>query len=231
MENLTYKTTIKYNSRESKARYVYDKYHSLLLTNVLDVGADSMYLKPYVEQGGGKYTGIGFGEKVDQVVNLDKSSLPFKDQSFDTVLCLDVLEHLESIHSIFSELCRVSKSHVIISLPNPYQSFFAMLRRGNYALGQGMKFYNLPPEPPSDRHRWFFSESEARTFLMHNARKAGFTITQIDAEGEGKLMGGNGLKGYLVRLLLKTIFRSDIESLCLHHSTLWCVLKRNENND
>ena len=38
-----------------------------------------------------------------------------------------------------------------------------------YNIRETMKFYNLTPEPPLDRHRWFFSEAEARTFLQYNA--------------------------------------------------------------
>jgi hypothetical protein len=215
-----------YYNRETKASYVYDKYQSILKGSVLDVGADSMFLKPYVERGGGKYIGIGFGENVDQVIDLDSSALPFQDASFDTVVCLDVLEHLESIHFMFSELCRVSKKHVIISLPNPYFAFFSMLRSGDYAPGKGMKFYNLPLEVPEDRHRWFYSESEARNFLSYNSKKLGFTIAQIDAEGDHSSLGGRGLKGFLARQLLKILFRSDIESLNIHHGNLWTVLQR-----
>lgn len=221
-----YLTKIKYDSRKTKANYVYDKYQSILRGNVLDVGADVMYLKPYIESGGGRYTGVGFGEKVDQVIDLDKSPLPFADQSFDTVMSLDVLEHLESIHFVFGELCRVSKSYVIVSLPNPYNGFIRMLRSGDYTSGAGIKYYNLPPEPPNDRHRWFFSESEARKFLEHNAKKAGFAVTQMDAIGDDTPLGGWGIRGFLVRQLIKQLFRSDIKSLNIHHGTLWTVLQR-----
>ena len=81
-----YSTKLKYHDRETKAAYVYDKYHSMLQGSVLDVGADSMFLKPFVQNKGGIYTGVGFGEKVDLVINLDDSPLPFPDQSFDTVV-------------------------------------------------------------------------------------------------------------------------------------------------
>ena len=101
-----------------------------------------------------------------------------------------------------------------------------MLLFGDYATGQGMKFYHLPPDPPEDRHRWFFRESEARNFLIHNASKAGFSITQIDAEGDNLPLGGRGVKGFLVRQLLRRLFRSDIETLSIHHGTLWAVMQK-----
>jgi hypothetical protein len=39
-------------------------------------------------------------------------------------------------------------------------------------------------------------------------------------------MGGNGLKGFFGRFLLKLIFRKDIDQLGLHHGTLWFVLEK-----
>ena len=124
---------ITYHNRETKAGYVFAKYRPILKGSVLDVGADAMYLKPYLASSEGRYVGVGHGEKVDHEVNLETSALPFGDHSFDTVLCLDVLEHLEAAHFMFAELCRVSKHHVIISLPNPWGSFFNILMRGDYS--------------------------------------------------------------------------------------------------
>lgn len=47
--------------------------------------------------------------------------LPFKDNTFDLVICLEVLEHLEDPEKALKELVRVSKKHCIISVPNePY---------------------------------------------------------------------------------------------------------------
>jgi len=48
---------------------------------------------------------------------LGQGRLPFNDQSFDIVLCSEVLEHLEIMDQAIDELFRVSKKTVIISLP------------------------------------------------------------------------------------------------------------------
>jgi ubiquinone/menaquinone biosynthesis C-methylase UbiE len=42
--------------------------------------------------------------------------LPFKDKSFDLVMCPNVLMHLPELKRPVSELCRVSRGYVIISL-------------------------------------------------------------------------------------------------------------------
>lgn len=47
--------------------------------------------------------------------------LPFSDKSFDAVLCSEVLEHLDDPNRAVSELKRVARSHVIITVPHePY---------------------------------------------------------------------------------------------------------------
>ena len=43
--------------------------------------------------------------------------LPWPDNSFDLVLCCEVLEHLEDPHAAMRELARVAKHHILISTP------------------------------------------------------------------------------------------------------------------
>ncbi len=43
--------------------------------------------------------------------------LPFGDRSFDLVVCVEVLEHLETPGLALREIARVSKGHVILSVP------------------------------------------------------------------------------------------------------------------
>lgn len=44
--------------------------------------------------------------------------LPYKDKSFDTVYCLEVMEHLEDPKKALEELARVTRKNIIISTPN-----------------------------------------------------------------------------------------------------------------
>lgn len=224
---MQFNTNIKYNSRESKSEYVLDKYQSLFTEKVLDVGADAMYLKKKITSLGGNYLGVGYGDGIDIELNLEKFPLPFKDNEFETVICLDVLEHLENIHMIFDELCRIASKNIVISLPNPWSDFFTTLRVGDHSDKESIKFYGLPTEKPSDRHRWFFNEKEAYDFVSYRSNKNGWNLVQFDSEGDQKKMGGNSLKGFVGRSLLKSIFRTDIDKLGLHHSTLWFTLEKN----
>ncbi len=88
---------------------------------VLDVGCHdirlSKYLPRFVD-----YQGVDLQPLHKNVlkVDLNRQTLPFGDGVFDYVFCLEVLEHIHSPFQILSELKRVSKKYIIISVPNPY---------------------------------------------------------------------------------------------------------------
>lgn len=221
-----FRSSIQYFDRKSRIDYFFDKYKSILNESVLDVGADAQYLKPKILENGGSYKGMGYGENIDVHFNLEECPYPFKDKEFETVICLDVLEHLENVHQVFREVCRIANRHIIISLPNPWAEFFQVLRKGDYSDDIKLKFYGLPVDRPTDRHRWFFSEKEAVRFVDENARKEGWSVRQVDSIGDGRKMGGNGVRGWLARFLLTRLFRSDIDQIGLHHGTIWFVLEK-----
>jgi 2-polyprenyl-3-methyl-5-hydroxy-6-metoxy-1,4-benzoquinol methylase len=58
--------------------------------------------------------------------------LPFDAGEFDLVLCLEVLEHLEDPEDALTELGRVSRKHVVISVPHEPWFRLGSLLRGNY---------------------------------------------------------------------------------------------------
>lgn len=218
-----FQTDYVYVDRETKARYVWLKYQSILRgRKILDVGADKCNLKQHLDEGA-SYWGIGLGGHPDQQVDLEQGEIPFPENSFDCVLCLDVLEHLEHIHQIFDELCRVTCRHVVISVPNPLGVVYHLLRFGDYRPGQSTKFYGLPLETPPDRHRWFFSYEEAEKFILYRAGLNGMRVLQMEPER----MGGepNWWKG-LARMVL---LRNDLNLKNLYAGTLWAVLEKIAN--
>jgi len=221
---MKFQTDYYYTDRETKAKYVWLKYRSILKGRILDVGADEGYLKKYLPAET-DYWGIGLGGHPDQVVNLEKEKIPFPEHSFDCVLCLDVLEHLDNIHEIFDELCRVSRNYVIISLPNPWAGFLGMLRAGNYRPDQPMKFYGLPPEPPEDRHKWFFSYKEAKNFVLHRAMKNNMRVVQMDTY---KGIEVRSWKRSLWNLAIMALLRNKSNGENLHEAMLWTVLQKND---
>ena len=73
------------------------------------------------------------------------TALPFGDDSFDLVLCNEVLEHLDQPESGLAELRRVSAHYVLISVPyEPVFSMMNLLRGKNIRrLGSDMDHCNL----------------------------------------------------------------------------------------
>lgn len=219
---MIYRTDYRYTDRESKSRYVWEKYRPLLRGKVLDVGADECHLKSYLDAET-RYWGIGLGGAPDQQVDLEKQPIPFPDNSQDCVLCLDVLEHVENIHEVFDELCRVSRHAVIVSLPSPYSQFFRMLRQGDYQPGTPIKFYGLPVERPEDRHKWFFSVEEAERFIRYRAERNGMQVRQMDLEAVGH--EGRGWRAWLRILGRELLVSTTVSRRNLYAGTLWAVLE------
>lgn len=60
----------------------------------------------------------------------DIYKLPFKNNSFDLVICTEVLEHLENPKKAYRELLRVSRKYVLISVPN--EPFFTIQRMARF---------------------------------------------------------------------------------------------------
>lgn len=206
-----YSCQLRYTDRASKAGYIAAKYAILLRGSVLDVGCDGAPLRALVAQPA-LYTGVDINPGADVVLNFDRDDLPLADRSFATVVCTDVLEHLERCHAVFDELCRVAADCVLISLPNPLATLVQSLHDG----GSGrMKYYGLPVDPPADRHRWFFGFEEAEEFLTQRGARNGFDVEQLDVESSSSVYWRVGREQ-----------RDVLDSPQVRAGTTWCVLRR-----
>ncbi len=220
-----------YSDRPGKARYVARKYQEILRGAVLDVGADRGHLRDWLPAGTA-YTGIDFsGHPGIVAVDLEREAVPFPDAAFDAVLCLDVLEHLNNLHRIFDEVCRVSRHWVILSLPNPWASFLDHLVNHPVGPVRPLQHYGLPLEPVPDRHKWFFSASEARAFVAERAARNGLQVVQVDSEtpGEAKRGWARGLEAlawWRRRCLLRRLCGSASPLWDLEYQTQWWVLEK-----
>jgi len=70
------------------------------------------------------------GEDTFHVGNI--YNLKFKDNEFDVVLCMEVMEHLKNPKKALSELKRVSSKYVVLTVPNEPWFRLSQLVRGNY---------------------------------------------------------------------------------------------------
>lgn len=89
--------------------------------SVLEVGSGSLGIAPYL---GKKVTGVdidfsGPSFPLLQQVKADATVLPFASQSFDFVVCVDMLEHLavDKRKKAIEELIRVAKRAIFMGVP------------------------------------------------------------------------------------------------------------------
>jgi len=107
---------------------------------------------------------ISFGKKLFPDLTFTQGSvyeLPYKDNSFDLVVCTEVLEHLEDPQKALPEIIRVSKTYIILSVPNEPFFRLANFLRGKYVA----EFGNSPGHI---NHWTFFSFQK---FLKKNGIK------------------------------------------------------------
>lgn len=135
-----------------KRRLLDNFYKSLLATlddlraeTILDVGCgEGFTLIRLKNKGiGGQAEGVDYspeaialGNKIHPSLNLrqgDVYALPYPDNSFDLVICTEVLEHLQYPEKALREIKRVSKRYCLFSVPN--EPFFML---ANFLCGKNI---------------------------------------------------------------------------------------------
>jgi SAM-dependent methyltransferase len=171
--------TMRGGTLADKAEAIVDGFPSVWTGQVLDIGCRNRELEGALARRGVSYLGLDLSRTADAVADLG-AGLPFPDRTADVVVALDVLEHTDDIHHSFSELCRVARRHIVLSLPNQYEARARwMALRGRHSGKWG-----LPLAPRRDRHRWLFTFQEAHEFCEHGAREHGWSVV-----GERGLVG------------------------------------------
>ena len=76
-----------------------------------------------------------------------------------------------------------------------------------------MKFYGLPLEKPDDRHKWFFSFSEAFDFVNYNGNRNGFEMIATDSDWNYKKFSFEKLYFSFFRMINKNFTQKHF--ICL----------------
>jgi ubiquinone/menaquinone biosynthesis C-methylase UbiE len=159
----------KHTTQNPISQFFLNNFKNLLLnqvkqlhpTSILDVGAGEGFTLEMFRKNkiGRKLEGI---EYMDDALKLAKKmhpqviikkgdiyKLPYKANSFDIVICTEVLEHLEAPEKALKELKRVAKKYLILSVPN--EPFFTIQRilRGKNVLKLGAHPEHLQHWTPS----------------------------------------------------------------------------------
>jgi SAM-dependent methyltransferase len=89
----------------------------------LDAGSGTNIYKGLVEEKGYQWYGIDVNPKPPAIYG-NVTEIPFPDNFFDVVLCVDVLEHVEKDYVAIKEMFRVLKSRGILvsHVPNANQT-------------------------------------------------------------------------------------------------------------
>lgn len=206
-----------------RAHLIIEEFGDCLSGRVLDVGGGSS-VDVFKNHLGDRYyaldlersytLGDAAGDKQhDKVLDLENGVLPFEDRSYETVICTDVLEHVDNIYAIYDELFRVADRCVIISLPNNWPGML-----GSFLAGHNLTHsagYGLPPRPklPGQRHKYFFNLEEACDFLIGRT-PPGFRVRRLELRFE---QGNDGLlymppAGDLFRRLQNSTWRSSVST-------------------
>ena len=111
----------KYDAKERFCSYWHQIDEVLRMDHgsVLEVGIGSGFVSNYLREKGVSVTTLDIAKDLKPDIAGSVTGMPFVDKSFDTIICFEVLEHIPyaDFMKALSELFRVCKSHVVISLP------------------------------------------------------------------------------------------------------------------
>jgi len=117
---------------------------NIKLKRILDVGCgegvslaklESLQIGEYLEGIDFSDDALKIGRKTYPHLKLRKGSiynLPYKDKSFDLIVCTEVFEHLDEPEKGLESLFRVTKKYCLISVPNEPIFRIANFLRGKY---------------------------------------------------------------------------------------------------
>jgi len=205
---------VKFRIRTDRPTFIGNRFGKYLTGKVLDVGCDEAVLAKLL--GKERYSGVGLTDQAGVRIDLEKAGqLPFDDRSWDTVLCLDVLEHLNNLYQMCDEIFRVAKENIILSLPNCWSQARKSLSKGSGEIWQ----YGLPTTPPADRHKWFFNTEDACKFFQQQAvtRQAVEIVELVALENRRPMIN---------RMWRRLKYPSRTQYLNLYPNTIVCVYRK-----
>lgn len=164
-----------FRDRAGRANFIATKFKKYIddSFSILDIGCSNNDLKKII---GEKVFGIDIAGNPDRKVDLEKESLlGFSGNSYDFIICTEVLEHLDNLYDVLDDMAKISQKYILVSLPNCPDIWKILRLILTFRTG---KFYGLPKKKPADRHKWFFSWKELDEFFISYCLKNNLKIKE-----------------------------------------------------
>ncbi len=167
----------KYNSNNPIQRILINNFRKTLflclrdlkIDDVLDAGCGEGFILSELKRHNiGKHLegidsskeALFIGKRYFPYLNLkhgDIYSLPYEDNSFDLVICTEVLEHLEKPNEAINEIKRVSRKYCLLSVPN--EPFFKI---ANFIRGKNLSRWGSDVD-----HIQCWNSKDFENFIKH----------------------------------------------------------------
>ena len=143
------------SDRFDRNAFVYDNWiRKHRMGRVLDLGCGENHIKAMH----GNVVGVDVIGSPDMIIDVEKNELPFEKNSFDCVVCLDFLEHVDNLHQVMNQITDITERFIILSFPNEVNWRYVLK---NLITTNDREFGFFP----SNRHKWYISYSQARDFI------------------------------------------------------------------
>jgi SAM-dependent methyltransferase len=153
--------------------------------SILEIGAGDKIVADIMKKLGYNVKTCDISANVNPDYVADIRSLPFEKESFDMVVCFQILEHIEYEYfvDILKSLHRITRKHVILSLPQ-IRKFFAlkihipwMKTNKNLTIFKDFPRYPYPLKPSSSQHLWEIGmQGFPLPKIIRDIEKSGFKI-------------------------------------------------------
>lgn len=151
--------------------------------SILEIGIGNKFVSNYLKNKSYKVTTFDFDINLKPDLCGSVLNLPFKNESFELSACCEVLEHIpfDLFTSALAEIYRVTKYHVVISLPDVGRVFPLLIKLPK--VGVIKKLIPLPKIPKihnfDDEHYWEINKKNyPLKKIVSEIQSANFTILQ-----------------------------------------------------
>ena len=150
--------------------------------NVLEIGVGPGVMASYLEYKGIDIITIDLETELSPTISASVVSLPFKDKTFDTVVCCQVLEHLpfEQFDKSLAEIKRVTKKKLVLSLPDKTLGISILARIPNFLFWNFQLYLPWALREPIKKVREHYWEIGRRGYptkkILKHLEAAGFKV-------------------------------------------------------